>query len=82
MPMYYFDVDDGSGSYQDTEGTDLADDLAARREARGLLPNLARDLQPDRDSWVLTIIVRDENRIPIFFAGLTQSGHWLDDRAN
>ena len=46
MPRYFFDTDDGEKRHDDDEGTELADDQAARDEAVQAMAEIASDYLP------------------------------------
>ena len=48
MPRYFFDFRDGAEIFTDNEGTELADDNAARREATETVTRVAHDAFPPR----------------------------------
>ncbi len=78
MPRYYFDVDDGERLSHDQEGTDLASREEARREAIGILPDIAREVLPDGNDRTFTSRLRDENGEVIFIATLSLKAVWTD----
>ncbi len=49
MPRFFIDTDDGDRLDRDEDGYDLVDRAAARIEAIGALPDLARSQIPDGD---------------------------------
>jgi hypothetical protein len=59
MPRYYFDVSDGSRTFEDDAGDDLADDLAARTHLRRLLVEQAAGLLRHEDTGQIIVKVRD-----------------------
>jgi hypothetical protein len=71
MPRYFFDIDDGERSSRDSVGTELADREAVRREATGILPDVAREELPDGNERIFACSVRDESGKVIFVAKLT-----------
>lgn len=77
MPLYYFDIDDGDQQTRDEEGAELESQMAARAEAIGVLPNIARDVVPDRDQRTFVVVVRDDSNRPIFKATLSLVAEWL-----
>ncbi len=77
MPRYFFDINDGERATIDAEGSELDSDEAARAEAIGVLPDLARDMLPDGDRHTFIASVRDEAGRAIFRATLTLAAEWL-----
>lgn len=78
MPRYFFDVQDG-GSTRDDTGTECAGDDAARKFAIHTLPNIASDEIPeDGDRRHFIVLVRDEDGQPVFSATLSYTGAWLN----
>jgi hypothetical protein len=58
MPLYFFDVDDGSEHSPDIEGVDLPNLRAAQVEATALAGEMLRDRQHefwDVRSWTMTV---------------------------
>ena len=79
MPRYYFDVEDGYPRKDDV-GTDCPDLEQAHLTAVRLLPDVARDeLRMEDGRRMFTVILRDEQRRPLFVASLTFSPIWLVD---
>lgn len=67
MPLYFFNIHDGAGSFIDELGTELRDDKAARREAIETLAQVARDELPQAgDRAGLSVHVTDSNGRPLF----------------
>jgi hypothetical protein len=77
MPRFFIDTDDGDRADRDEEGYDLPDAAAARVEAIGTLPDLARAQIPDGDRRTFTVRVRDAGGALIYEATLTLEGRWL-----
>ena len=78
MPLFYFDINDGDCLIRDDEGTDLVDSRAARNEAIGVLPSIAKDELPDGDRRDFVSEVRDASGRVIFRATLSLTTEWLD----
>lgn len=78
MPRFFIDTDDGDRLDRDEEGYDLSDSAAARIEAIGALPDLARSQIPDGDRRTFTVRVRDADGTPVYEATLTLEGRWLE----
>jgi hypothetical protein len=78
MPRFYFDIQDGRGSFQDDEGSDLPGPTEARVMALEALAALAKDEQPDRDQCQWAADVRDETGRVIYRATLSLTGGWVD----
>jgi hypothetical protein len=80
MPRYFFDIDDGDRRSRDTEGTDLPDREAVRREATGLLPDIASEELPDGNHRTFVCSVRDAADKVIFVAKLILDARWQDEQ--
>ncbi len=62
MPIYYFDLQDGSGVHRDDVGVDLPDTQAAIAEARRALAEMSKDgSPPDGATQDLSILIRDHD---------------------
>jgi hypothetical protein len=77
MPRFYFDIDDGERRSRDNEGTELAGPEDARREAIGVLPDIAREELPDGNRRTFACRVRDESDTVIFLATLSLEAEWI-----
>ncbi len=77
MPLYYIDTDDGTNSSLDREGYFYSNNQEARKAAISHLPDMAGDVLPDGNLRKLTVVLRDEKRIPIFKATFSLKGEWL-----
>src|SRR5687768_6794991 len=71
MPRYFFDVSDTGRRFSDTEGTELDDIEAARKEALAALGGIAKDELPDGDFREFVIEVRDGDGAPQLTASLS-----------
>lgn len=78
MPRFFIDTDDGDRLDRDEEGYDLSDSAAARIEAIGALPDLARSQIPDGDRRTFTVRVRDADGTLVYEATLTLEGRWIE----
>lgn len=58
MPRFYFDIEDASGLTVDETGLDLPDLVAAEREAKLTLAEIAYDTIPIGESTMLKISIR------------------------
>lgn len=77
MPRYFFDIHD-SGPTLDSVGLDCPNLDAVRREALRILPDIAREEVPDyRDRRTFTVLVTNEDGLPIFAATLNLTALWL-----
>lgn len=77
MPRYFFDIHDGC-IQRDNEGTELANDQAAARYVKKLLPEIAAEEVPaDGEHHTLTVLVTDENGRPVYSAAISYAGIWL-----
>ncbi len=77
MPLFYFDISDTGRLIRDDEGTELVDPEAARAEAIGVLPDIARDELPDGDRREFMSEVRDVSGRIIFRAKLSLVAGWV-----
>jgi hypothetical protein len=73
MPRYFFDIEDGTTSMRDAEGSDLADLRAAQREAAETLVEMGRDVFRTRDSGTLSAAIRDDGDRILLTVSLTLS---------
>jgi hypothetical protein len=78
MPQFFFDIDDGDRQLQDGEGTELPSREEARREAIGILPDIAREVLPDGNHRNFICRVRNDSGAVIFTASLTLRAEWSD----
>lgn len=77
MPLYFFDVYDGSMQL-DEDGAECPDLQAARLVAKQLLPNIARDeLSQSTDSHIYAVVVSDADHCPVYTVSLTVIGLWI-----
>jgi hypothetical protein len=76
---YFFDIDDGERKNSDQEGLDLPNREAARQQAVGILPDIAREVLPDGDRRTFVCRVRDGAGKAIFEARLELIAGWLDE---
>lgn len=61
MPIYYFDIRDGTGTHPDDTGVDLPDMDAAIVEGRRALADMSRDAGPDANDHDIEILIRDHD---------------------
>ena len=80
MPQYFFDIYDGENNSPDSEGTELPDREAVRREATGVLPDIAREELPDGNHRTFACRVRDDRGVVIFIAELSLHAGWTDQQ--
>ena len=74
MPRYFFDIHDGTFLLDDI-GIDCANLDAVRREAKRVLPEIAREILPeDGDHHTMTVRVRDEQFETVYTATLMFNG--------
>ncbi|WP_336492269.1 DUF6894 family protein [Methylobacterium nigriterrae] len=74
MPRYFFDFHHGKWTH-DRVGSEWATIEDAYREAKRLLPAIARDEVPDDgQQTIYTVLVKDEDGQPVYTATLTFSG--------
>jgi hypothetical protein len=67
MPKFYFDTIEKDRTGLDPDGLELADEAAARRMAWTCLTEVLADMRsPVEADLAFLIIVRDEQRTPIF----------------
>jgi len=55
MPRYFFNLNDGQKIVPDLEGTELADEDAARVHAAQVVRELARNREQTTESWRLAV---------------------------
>ena len=77
MPKFFLDLHDGVQLTRDPYGLELENSEEARKEAIGVLPDLARDVPPDRDRRDFTVDVRTATGEVIYTATLSLTGRWL-----
>jgi hypothetical protein len=77
VPKYFFDIVDGGTYSRDDEGSELPDVEAAREEALGCLPELARSKLSSGDRRDVIVDVRDETGQVIFTATLSLVARWI-----
>ncbi|KAB1070820.1 DUF6894 family protein [Methylobacterium planeticum] len=74
MARYFFDVHDGVWS-RDNTGTEYATVEEAYREAKRLLPDIARHEVPNGGhQHIYTVLVTNEEAVPIYTASLSFAG--------
>ena len=71
MPLFHFDTVDTGKLFPDTDGVELPDSEAARKEALSMLGAIARDELPDGDYREFVVHVRDGQPTPCLTASLT-----------
>lgn len=72
MPIYFFDVDDGSETTRDEDGRELSNDDAARDHGARALAHLARDHIPTNvPQKNITMWVRSEDGEPLLQLSLS-----------
>lgn len=77
VPRYYFDMTAGGLCGRDEEGSDFPDLEAARREAVGALPEIARFSLDKGNDKSVAVKVRDEKGAVLFQAALTLTEQWM-----
>lgn len=74
MPRFFFDIHDGEWS-RDEEGSECRSVEEACRQAKRTLPAMAVDqVARDGDHHMITILVTDAHRQPVYTATLTFAG--------
>jgi hypothetical protein len=73
MPRYFFDIEDGTTSMRDAEGSELADLRTAQREAAETLVDMGRDVFRTRDHGTLSATIRDDADTVLLTVSLTLS---------
>lgn len=74
MPLFYVDFQDGKTLHEDDEGRHLPSPEAARKEAIGMLPQVAKDELPDGEARDFCVVLRDRERRILYRATLTFRG--------
>jgi hypothetical protein len=64
MPLYFFNVRNGSGGFADRDGTELPDILSAKSYAQDLARELMRGNEPRKRHW--HVVVCDLDGIELF----------------
>ena len=78
MPVFYFDVYDNELLTRDEWGVEIDDLREARDQAIAILPEMARDVLPDSETYVFMAEVRSEDGHICYRAKLTFEGTWID----
>lgn len=71
MQRFYFDISHNDDFREDSEGVDLPDDKAARREAVMTIASIAAEAIPQDGPLELAISVTDEREVRVFRARVT-----------
>lgn len=80
MPLCFFDINDGKFTL-DEEGTECADLEAVRREAKRVLPAIAKEVLPkDGDNQNLIVRARDERHETVYTATLIYINTTMPER--
>ncbi|MEX6509223.1 hypothetical protein [Jiella sp. M17.18] len=79
MPRFFFDINDNGQFSQDEIGVDCDGEEAVRKAAIEALPTLARDVMPDGDHHVISVLVRDAQGTTVLRSSLTLDVVWLKD---
>jgi hypothetical protein len=80
MARYFFDIHDGKFVLDDA-GLECANFDEVRREARRVLPEIAKEVLPeDGDHHTITVRVRDEQHETVYTATLAFNGVVMKDR--
>lgn len=77
MPKHFFDFDNGTLRYVDTDGTELADVNMVRNEAVRFLATVFKDTAPDQSNCNLVVNVRDERDRVVYTTALTLQENWV-----
>ncbi len=76
MPRYFFDVDDGSGRFDDQIGMTLPGLDAVEAEVAALLEDIVRDRMPDGEH-VMKVSVRDDRGAIVYVGEMKVVGRRL-----
>ena len=76
MPRYFFETDDEDVTVFDEDGSEHADDEAARAEAVSALPDMAREKMPGGDRRTFTVSVFNDERDLIYKGVMRFEGRW------
>lgn len=77
MPLFFLDCYNGRTLTRDFFGLEFDDCQAAKHEAVGMLPDLARESPPHTDSQIYTVDIRTPGGEVIYTASLSFTGRWL-----
>jgi hypothetical protein len=77
MPRFYIDTDDGTTTVRDIVGLELDGAETARSEALRALPGITRDVFPDGEKLIVTVLVREMDGAQLFRASLTFRCEWV-----
>ena len=80
MPLFYFDISDGSLTIDDV-GTEFPNAHSARDAAIRVLPDVARDEIGAGQHREVVVLMRNEAGQALFTAALTLTAKWLVDTA-
>jgi hypothetical protein len=75
MPLFYFDIDEGSGSDHDSVGCEMPHEDVCT-QAMQVLSEIASDI-PTSTNQAFTAIVRDDTGKTILEAKLSLTARWL-----
>ncbi|WP_373322399.1 DUF6894 family protein [Methylobacterium thuringiense] len=79
LARYFFDFHDGEVR-RDAQGTECAGPEDVRREVLNTLPEIARPRIPKGGgNQAFTVVVRNENNVPVYVATLTFAGAWMGE---
>ena len=82
MPRYFFETDDQDITIFDEDGSEHANDEAARAQGVSALPDMAREKMPDGDRRTFTVRVFNDERDLIYKGIMTFEGSWASSSAN
>lgn len=74
MPLFYFDVRDGTGFHRDDFGSECDGFEDARQQAQSLLPDIVRHELPDGELHTVACDVRDETNRVVYRGKITFEG--------
>lgn len=78
MPKYFIDSFDGAHDLADDEGHELANDTVARAAALDALADMVRDILPDGDHRIFSVMVRTAEGTELYQARITLDGSWIN----
>ena len=77
MPWYFFHIHQNGELSKDDEGTTLDNFESVQMGAMRVIPEIAwHEVPRDEDRQAYTVLVTDEDGVPVYSATLTFAGLW------